>query len=74
MWYIIIKEREYRNSKEREEHTMKRFEVTYKEIESLEIVTEIMDTLTLQSYMFDWAYEVINVVEIEVPKKKRFFF
>lgn len=52
---------------------MTRYMVTYKEIDSTEETTEIMDALTLQSYMYDWAYEVINVVEV-AAKKKRFFF
>lgn len=53
---------------------MKNYKVTYKEIESSETTTEMMDSLTLQSYMFDWAYEVIEVVEVQATKKKRFFF
>lgn len=70
MWYIIIKERE--NKHKGDKNIM--YKVTYKEIDTDDIKVEVMDGRTVGGLKADWAFEVISVEEIEVPKKKRFFF
>ena len=50
------------------------YKVTYKEIGTEDIKVEVMDGRTVGGLKADWAFEVISVEEIEVPKKKRFFF
>lgn len=72
MWYIIIKERENKH-KEREENKMM-YRVSYKEVGTEDIKVEEMDGRTVGGLKADWAFEVIKIEKIEVPKRKRFFF
>ena len=36
------------------------FKVSYKEIDTTEIITEVMDGQTLGYYLTAWAYEVVS--------------
>ena len=50
--YTLIKLKEGR--------TTKMFKVSYKEIDTTEIIIEVMDGQTLGYYLTDWAYEVVS--------------
>ena len=50
--YTLIKLKEGR--------TTQMFKVSYKEIDTTEIITEVMDGQTLGYYLTDWAYEVVS--------------
>lgn len=50
------------------------YRVTYREIGTQDIKIEEMDGRMVGGLKADWAFEVIKIEKIEVPKRKRFFF
>lgn len=50
------------------------YKVIFREIDTTETKEEIMSGKMLGCFEADWAFEVLKVEPIEVPKKKKFFF
>ena len=44
---------------------VKLYEVVYREIDTEEVITQIMDSATYTYFATDWAYEIISVKNLK---------